>query len=130
MCYNLGSNRLGREAIMNKLLFFGILALSASASVESAMAQMQPRTTRSGQPVRVYSFWDCTRGNTPQASGSAAHGTVATREATQNRCGNPKQPVIELYYTPQAGFKGEDEVFVNRSGGHRGRRLSVKVNVL
>ena len=115
---------------MNKLLFVGMLALSASVSVESATAQMQPRTTRSGEPVRVYSFWDCARGNTPQASGSAAHGTVATREATQNRCGSPKQPVIELYYTSQAGFKGQEEVFINRSGGRRGQRLSVKVNVL
>ncbi|HEY7384350.1 MAG TPA: hypothetical protein VH743_11825 [Beijerinckiaceae bacterium] len=89
-----------------------------------AAAQDQ-KTTRSGQPVVVRVFYNCARpGNHPNAAGSASNGTVTLHEATRNRCGNPRQPVVEAVYTPKPGFKGTDEViFV------AGTRARVRVTV-
>jgi hypothetical protein len=111
---------------MNRLSPAGLsaLLLIVPGLAEPAFAQDQ-KTTRSGAPIVVRVFYNCARpGNHPNAAGSASNGTVTLREATRNRCGNPRQPVVEAVYTPKPGFKGTDEViFV------AGTRARVKVTV-
>jgi hypothetical protein len=104
----------------------GLFALClVTPGLAEPAAALDQKVTRSGQPVVVRVYYNCARpGNYPNAAGSAYNGTVTLREATRNRCGNPRQPVVEAVYTSKPGFKGTDEViFV------AGSRARVKVIV-
>jgi len=64
-------------------------------------------TAKSGVPTTVRYFWNCTRAM-PGLSGAAEHGSMTVKSSTGNHCGRPDQPVLELVYTSQPGFKGDD----------------------
>jgi hypothetical protein len=65
---------------------------------------------QSGQPKVLGVYFNCTpRGGLPSPSGAAHNGTITTRVATANRCGNPHQPVVQMIYTSRPGFTGRDQ---------------------
>jgi hypothetical protein len=93
---------------------------------DAGPAIAQSATAQSGKPTRIWSFWNCTPEGGLSASGAATNGTITTRNATQNRCGNPRHPVVEMIYTSRPGFKGTDEAWLT---GTRGQRQVVSVTV-
>ena len=85
-----------------------------------------PMTVKAGSTVRIYGVFDCIRNVAPSVGGIADHGTITTREGTTNRCGNQKQPVTELYYTPPPGYRGPDEVRIRRGGAFTAMKITVQ----
>jgi hypothetical protein len=82
-------------------------------------------TAKAGETVRVWTFFDCEdpRG-APTAFGTAANGQIAVRRGAELQCGNPEQPVAQLFYTPREGFSGEDDAVVR---GPRGQEVQIKL---
>src|ERR671913_1121771 len=82
-------------------------------------------TAKAGETVRIWTFFDCTepRG-APTALGTAANGTIAVRRAVELQCGNPEQPVAQVFYTPREGFSGEDDAALR---GPRGQEVQIKL---
>ncbi len=68
-------------------------------------------TVKSGSTTVVRRWWNCKGELAPISSASAEHGTMLLRVGAGNHCGKPDQPVLELVYTPQPGFKGQDSGF-------------------
>jgi hypothetical protein len=83
--------------------------------------------TKSGETVRIWTFFDCAdpRG-APGAFGTAANGLIVARHATELQCGNPEQPVVQVFYTPRECFYGEDDAVVR---GPRGQDVQIKIRV-
>jgi hypothetical protein len=103
---------------------FAILLL-ALAGAEPAAAQQATRFAQSGRPLVLGVYFNCTsRGDLPSPSGAAQNGTITTRVATGNRCGNPQQPVVQMIYTSRPGFRGRDEAFLY---GPMNRRTTIIV---
>jgi hypothetical protein len=74
-----------------------VIALLGLAGASPASAQQAIRFAQSGRPLILGVYFNCTsRGGLPSPSGSAHNGTVTTRVATGNRCGNPQQPVVQM----------------------------------
>jgi hypothetical protein len=112
--------------VFAKTLALTIVAAGAFASSQATAQTFETITTTGGKPVRVMSAWNCRTGSYPGASGSAGNGTIEVRKVTQNRCGNAAQPVEELWYTPNRGFRGDD-TFNGYSGtGRVDRKIVVK----
>jgi hypothetical protein len=82
-------------------------------------------TAKAGEAVRVWTFFDCEdpRG-APTGFGSAANGLIAVKRVTELQCGNPEQPVAQLFYTPREGFSGEDDAVLR---GPRGQEVQIKL---
>jgi hypothetical protein len=82
-------------------------------------------TAKAGETVRIWTFFDCTepRG-APTALGTAANGTITVRRAVELQCGNPEQPVAQVFYTPREGFSGEDDAALR---GPRGQEVQIKL---
>ncbi len=106
-----------------KALTLSVLGLAITAAVP---VDAQTDTVRSGQPKRIWTFFDCQIGRVVGGSGTASNGSVEMRQTTQNRCGHPQLPVLEAIYTSRAGFKGTDTVYLYYG---RLRRRQVVVNV-
>jgi hypothetical protein len=117
---------------MLKPLF--IAALLASPAILPALAQQaadRPEalrefvTAKAGETVRVWTFFDCEDPrDAPTAFGSAANGSIVVRRGSELQCGNPEQPVAQVFYTPREGFSGEDDAVVR---GPRGQEVQIKL---
>ena len=87
----------------------GVLLIGVAGS-SPASAQQAVHVAQSGRPHILGVYFDCTgRRGLPSPSGTAYNGTITTRVATGNRCGNPQQPVVQMIYTSRPGFRGRDE---------------------
>jgi hypothetical protein len=76
-----------------------------------ASADEYDRQARSGQPSKIYTFFDCKRHSPAGDRGAnAEHGTVEVKDIIQNRCGNRNEPTREVWYTSSQGFRGVDKV--------------------
>ena len=120
---------------MLKVIF--LAALFALGSIIAARAQeggpAHPEAlrefvmTKSGETVRIWTFVDCADPKTiPGAFGTAANGLIVAKRATELQCGNPEQPVVQIFYTPREGFYGEDDAVVR---GPRGQEVQIKIRV-
>jgi hypothetical protein len=73
---------------------------------------------KSGEPTRIRVFFDC-RLHAPFWLNGAfvEHGSIVFKEATLRACGNANEPVRELWYTSNPGFKGVDKVVLPAGQG-------------
>ncbi len=87
------------------------LATAPTLARGARAVREEHRSAKSGVETQIWTFWNCTL-HTPGGAqgGSAEHGTVTTKEAAANRCGNANEPVRLVYYTSTPGFKGADTV--------------------
>jgi hypothetical protein len=76
-----------------------------------------PKRVPAGKTSALGGFFNCFRSMPNDVQGTATNGRVTTRLETRNHCGNPAQPVVVVLYTPNPGFRGQDMVYLNRSGG-------------
>ncbi|SRR5260370_26112187 len=68
-------------------------------------------SARSGRPTLVLRVNDgCDHHAAPSFGAAADHGAVTTKESTAALCGNPNEPVREVWYTSAQGFHGVDTV--------------------
>ena len=105
--------------------FVMAFVLLGLADASPASAQQATRFAQSGRPLILGVYFNCTsRGGLPSPSGAAHNGTITTRVATGNRCGNPQQPVVQMIYTSRPGFRGRDEGFLY---GPMNRRTTIIV---
>lgn len=87
-------------------------------AVEANNLAVKANTTK-----RVWTFFSCVVGASREGSyATAEHGQIVVRDTTSNRCGDPKFPVKEVWYTPNAGFKGVDELRTFARGKFTGSR--------
>jgi hypothetical protein len=64
-----------------------------------------------GRPTLVLRVNDgCDHHAAPSFGAAADHGAVTTKEGTAALCGNPNEPVREVWYTSAHGFHGVDTV--------------------
>ena len=108
-------------------LLIAIGAALWSFQMAQASADQYDRHVRSGQPSKIYNFFDCKR-HSPGGDGGATaeHGTVTVKDVTQNCCGNPNESAREAWYKSSPGFKGVDHVIFPLPGG---RQLIFNVTV-
>ena len=120
--------------MLKEVFLAALLVLSPTVSARAQSGGTAPPEalrefvmTKSGETVRVWTFFDCAdpRG-IPGAFGTAANGLIAARRATELQCGNPEQPVVQIFYTPREGFYGEDDAVVRGPGG---QEVQIKVRV-
>jgi hypothetical protein len=120
--------------MLKEVFLAALLVLSPTVSARAQSGGPAPPEalrefvmTKSGETVRVWTFFDCAdpRG-IPGAFGTAANGLIAARRATELQCGNPEQPVVQIFYTPREGFYGEDDAVVRGPGG---QEVQIKVRV-
>jgi hypothetical protein len=96
--------------VLAPALAFLLIGFAGSSPVS---AQQRIHVAQSGRPHILGVYFNCTnRRGLPSPSGTAYNGTVTTRVATGNRCGNPQQPVVQMIYTSRPGFRGRDEVIL------------------
>ena len=107
------------QRIVIKLGYIVGFSLPILLALPDPVFAQAAKTTSAGRPVVVRTFFNCVRDRYPNAAASASHGTVVSRETRRNRCGNPNQPVVDVVYTPNPGFRGTDEVIFH--GGMRAR---------
>jgi hypothetical protein len=82
---------------------------------------------KSGETVRVWTFVDCEDPRaSPGAFGTAANGLIVVRRGTELQCGNPEQPVAQVFYAAREGFFGDDDAVVR---GPRGQEVLIKIRV-
>jgi hypothetical protein len=90
------------------------IALGAALfGVQASQAAMMEfhKTAKSGQATMLGRLWSCKTHVPPAASGSnPEHGSITLKDGQFNQCGNPNEPVKEVWYTSAPGFKGEDSV--------------------
>lgn len=105
-----------------------VLSVTDLASISPSFAQERFHLARSGRPALLSVYFNCTNrhgltGMSP--TGTAYNGTIITRLSAGNRCGNPYQPLIQVFYMSTPGFTGRDDAFIY----HRGppRRLTIHV---
>jgi hypothetical protein len=101
------------------------LGLAGLALLVAHPAAAQSYATSAGKRVKVYVSFDCVKHRPRLVSYTANNGSLETVSSTADKCGNASEPVVELWYTPKAGFRGTDEVFI--TGGGR-NRITVRVN--
>jgi hypothetical protein len=92
------------------LAVFGMAAALAPLYSTQAFANTHRIAARSGKTVRITTFIDCTNHRPWQGTAFVDHGTVTYKEGTQSICGNPIEPVREVFYTSNPGFTGVDTV--------------------
>jgi hypothetical protein len=102
------------EALMPKSMtrIVGAVLLALSSTIGADAVAMEFNTTaRSGQPMLLYTFFDCRR-HSPGGDGGAfaEHGAVTIKDVYQNRCGNPNEQARQAWYTSTPGFKGIDKI--------------------
>ena len=88
-----------------------IVALAPVQSAHATLNRIYEKTAQSGKPTRLFSFFNCGRHVIAIARGAfVEHGTIEYKDATQKRCGNADEPVVEVWYTSNPGFVGVDVV--------------------
>jgi hypothetical protein len=88
---------------------------------------VQPRRAIDGDvTTRIYNVFNCQTNIVSAVNGSAGRGTITTRNAKQNRCGNRGHDVVEVMYTPQRGYRGPDEADIFWGGGRTRIHLNVR----
>ena len=108
-------------ASVNCLVLLGWLGISPVS------AQEKVYYAQSGRPIPILVFFNCGPRGVPQgASGAAQHGIVTARYTTGNRCGNPRQPIVQMIYTSRPGFRGPDEATFSGYGASIRRRIIVR----
>ncbi|TBW32915.1 hypothetical protein EYW49_21215 [Siculibacillus lacustris] len=100
--------------------------LLSTGAAEARSSGFPAKEAQSGKPTLVGSLWNCRTMSYPAVDGQADHGKITRRETTQNRCGNPKQPTVEMYYTSDPSFKGTDGVVLYNGGQRIDRDIHVK----
>lgn len=85
-----------------------------------------PMVVKAGSTARLYGVFDCEHNIAPYTTARVDHGKISSRVETINRCGNKNQPITVLYYTPNAGFRGEDEAKIYRGSDYTMRRITVR----
>lgn len=114
---------------MSLRFVFGLAAGLAGLTASPALAfdvTASPLTVKAGSTARLYGVFDCFHGGAPAASARVDHGKITTKQETINRCGNRKQPITALYYTPDPGYHGPDEAKIYRGSNYTLRRINVK----
>lgn len=102
------------------------LALAASVPAVAIDVVAPPMTVKAGTTVRLYGVFDCVHNIAPATSAMVDHGKITMKVGTINRCGNPKQPISELYYTPDLGYRGPDEAKIFRGSDYTLRKIKVQ----
>ena len=90
-----------------------IAILTFSGSYASAELDIPEQTVPAGVATRVWTAWatDCSKAmKFPQLE--AKEGTIETKQATMNKCGDKSYPVTEYYFTSKPGFHGHTSVYV------------------
>ena len=98
---------------MSRIIGSAIVLVAASLVIPPAEAGMMEfhKTAKSGQPTLIGRLWSCKTHVPPAGSQSGPqHGSVTLKDGQYNQCGNPNEPVKEVWYTSASGFKGEDSV--------------------
>jgi hypothetical protein len=114
-----------RRRMMKAKIVLGALAIAAAlapppAATAKAYRTHVERNAAAGATTRIWSFYNCIGRAQYPFSGAAfaEHGTVTFTEAVKNRCGNPNTVTREVWYTPEAGFTGVDQVTFPRGRGN------------
>jgi hypothetical protein len=104
------------------------LALAAAAVPAKAQPRFdQPRrSVGADRETRIRTVFNCRNDVIGGVSGTAQHGTVTTRPGKQRRCGTSGRDVVEVFYRPQPGYRGPDDVQIYWG---RGGRIYVHLNV-
>lgn len=113
-----------------RIQFSACATIAATLLVTTPLAAFDntapPMTMKAGSTARLYGVFDCKNNIAPYASVMVDHGKVVSKTETINRCGNPKQPITVLYYTPDPGFRGQDEAKIFRGYEYTMRKINVR----
>lgn len=111
--------------MLKRIFAVSLISICAGQAAQAQFVQSR-RSVDAGKTSRVYTIFNCQTGIVQGASGTASHGSITTRDAKQNRCGNRTQSVMEVFYTPTSGYKGPDDVYIYWGGGRTTLHFNVK----
>lgn len=101
-------------------------AFILTASPSLSQFERARRSVPANSQTHIQSFWDCRNDIIQSVSGQAERGSVTTREAKEHRCGNRTQRTVQAIYTPPAGYRGPDDVYIDYGGFQIRLYLDVK----
>jgi hypothetical protein len=108
-------------------LLLGLALAAAAVPAEAQPRFDQPRrSVGADRETRIRTVFNCRNDVIGGVSGTAQHGTVTTRPGKQRRCGTSGRDVVEVFYRPQPGYRGPDDVQIYWG---RGGRIYVHLNV-
>lgn len=99
-----------------------VVADPSAAGVREANAAVD-----SGVPTRIWRFYNCHNHIPSERTAFVDHGTLDYRPSATERCGNPSEPVREIWYTSPMGYHGADSiVFPGKRHPHTIIRVTVR----
>jgi hypothetical protein len=99
----------GKVVGIRAAMAFGALVAFEPPQLAQAWGTNVNASARSGVTTRIVAFFDCVMHVPFQGSAFVEHGSLTYKETKGNFCGNPNEPVREVWYTSNPGFVGVDK---------------------